>query len=402
MNIRRGGLALGAVALVAAFATGSRALGVVGVGFVLAGALTWLWAWLVDGPVTVTETITPAPAIEGDRVCVAVEARRMSHAPVGSMTLRVSVGRLGERTCRLRAKGWERAATTDLDLGRLPRGVFTLSGTEVVIGDLLGLVTVTPVVACEPATIVVRPRLTALDGLFSDAGRAAGDGRRVLLRRTAGFDFHSVRQYEQGESLRRVHWPTSARRGELMVKELEDTAHDGVVVILDCDPGCTAGSAPSSFDVAVRVAGSLLQAHASRARLATLVTSGRSRPVVPVRTATADLDGAIGHLAASEPDALDGLARFLAGDHAWLANGELAIVTSTTDAAAFAQIVTLAARRLVSVAWIDAASFVGRPTRVEPGLLRLTAHGIPTAAVRNDDDLRTVLSARSAQAVAHG
>ena len=44
-----------------------------------------------------------------------------------------------------------------------------------------------------------------VDGLFSDAGRAAGDGRKILLRRTAGFDFHSVREYEQGESLRRVH-----------------------------------------------------------------------------------------------------------------------------------------------------------------------------------------------------
>lgn len=401
MSVRRGGLALGAVALVAALVTGSRPLGVVGVGFLIAGAVTWLWAWLVDSPVSVTQTVTPSPALERDRVRVALQLRRRSGVPVGSTTVRVSAGRLGERSCRLRADG-RRGARGELDLGRLPRGVYPLSDPQVAFGDLLGLVTVTPHVTCAAATVVVRPRLTALDGLFSDAGRAVGDGRRILLRRSAGFDFHSVRQYEQGESLRRVHWPSSARRGELMVKELEDTAQDGVVVVLDCDPRCATGAPPdSSFDAAVRVAGSLLQAHASRGRQATLVSTGRARAVVPVRSA-GDLDGAVGQLAAAEADALDGLARFLAGDHARLGGGELVVVTATTDPAAFAQILALGARRLVSTAWIDAASFVGRPTRTEPGLLRLGAHGVPAAVVRKGDDLASVLSARTVQAVAHG
>ena len=38
-------------------------------------------------------------------------------------------------------------------------------------------------------------------------GARSHDGRRLLLRRPAGFDLHSVREYEQGESLRKVHWP---------------------------------------------------------------------------------------------------------------------------------------------------------------------------------------------------
>jgi uncharacterized protein (DUF58 family) len=399
MTIRRGGLALGAIALAAAVATGSRALGVVGVGFLLAAGVSWLWAWLVDGPVAVVQTITPAPATEGDRVCIGIEVRRYSQTPLGSMTVRLSIGRLGERTCRMRGQG--RLAAGEIDLGPLPRGVFTLSGTEVTLGDLLGLVTITPRASCEPATVVVRPRLTALEGLFSDAGRATGDGRRVLLRRSAGFDFHSVREYEQGESLRRVHWPSSARRGQLMVKELEDTAHDGVVVILDCDPQCAVGAPPdSSFDAAVRVAGSLLQAHALRGRVATLVSTGRTRAVVPVRSATSDFDGAVSALAAAELDARDGLARFLSGDHHWASSGELAVVTATTDPAAFAAVLALATRRLVSIVWIDAASFASRPKRAEPGLLRLAAHGIPTAVVRRGDDLAAALSARTLEATA--
>ena len=400
MNRWRGGLALGAVALTAAVASGSRALGVVGVGFLLASGLTWLWTWFAESPTSVAYAVDPAPATEGHRVRVAVEVRRASKVLLGSITVRATLGRLGRRSCLLRSQG--RVSHGTFDLERLPRGVYRITETEVTLGDLLGLVSVSPPLACDPVTVVVRPRLVALDGLFSDAGSIGGDGRRLLLRRAAGFDFHSVREYEQGESLRRVHWPTSARRGQLMVKELEDTAHDGVVVMLDCDPSGAVGAAPgSSFDVAVCAAGSILQAHVSRGRLVMFASTGRGRPVVSVRSAAADLGGALDGLAAAEPDAPHGLARSLSGIQPSLASaGELVFVTATCDPAAFASALALAGRRAVSLVWIDAASFAGRPSRAEPGLIRLAAHGIPTAVVRRGDDLANVLSARVFEAVA--
>jgi uncharacterized protein (DUF58 family) len=402
VSVWRGGVALGAIALAAAVSSGSRALGVVGVGFLLASGLTWLWTWIAESPASVTHTVQPVPAMEGDRVRVAVEVRRSSRLLLGSMALTATIGRLGERTCRLRVQG--RTARGEIDLGRMPRGVFPISRTEVTLGDLLGLVSLSPTVSCQPARVVVRPRLVELDGLFSEAGRAGGDGRRLLLRRSAGFDFHSVREYEQGESLRRVHWPTSARRGQLMVKELEDRAHNGVVVILDCDPPGAVGEPPdSSFDVGVRAAGSILRAHAIRGRPATFVSTGRERAVVPVRSAADDLGGAVTALAAAEPDALYGLARFLGTDTPAVAGGgEVVIVTATLDPAAFAAVLALAGRRIVSVVWVDAASFAARPTRAEPGILRLAAHGIPTAVVRRGDDLADELSARRLEALGSG
>ena len=400
MSLWRGGLGLGAVTLTAAIASGSRSLGVVGVGFVLASALTWLWTWFADSPATVTYTITPPRATEGDHVRVSVEVRRTSRSLLGSMTGNATIGRLGRRTWRLRSRG--RVARAELDLDKPPRGVFAISGTEVELGDLLGLVTVTPTLAVEPATVVVWPRLVALDGLFTEAGRAGLDGRRMLLRRAAGFDLHSVREYEQGESLRRVHWPTSARRGQLMVKELEDTAHDGVVLVLDCDPAGSVGTPPrSSFDIAVRAAGSILQTHIARGRRTTLVSTGRERIVVRDRSAKADLDSVLSALAAVVPDATCSLARFLRDvEPAVAGGGELVLVTATVDPAAFTAVLALGSRRALSVVWIDAASFAGRPTRAEPGVLRLSAHGIPTAVVRRGDDLARVLSARALEAVA--
>jgi uncharacterized protein (DUF58 family) len=188
-----------------------------------------------------------------------------------------------------------------------------------------------------------------------------------------------------------------------MVKELEDTPNDGVVVVLDCDGRCHAGEAhDSSFDAAVRAAGSLVQAHATRGRLATLVSTGREQLVVPVRSAVGDLDGVLTALAAAEPNSRHGLAHFLAGDHTWSASGEIVVVTSTDDPAAFAQVLSLSARHSVSVVWIDAPSFASRRTRAEPGLLRLAAHGVPSAVLRKGDDLGAVLSARAFEAVARG
>ena len=401
MSAWRGGLGLGAIALGAAVASGSRPLGVVGVGFLLAWGVTWLWTWLAERPVALALDVRPDSAREGDRVSLAAEVRRTSRVPLGSVTVDLALGRLGRRSQGLRGHG--RGLTTRIDLGPLPRGVYVIDDAKVVVGDLLGLTSLTPPVAFEKTTLVVRPRLVALDGLFCDAGVVGGDGRRLLLRRAAGFDFHSVREYEQGESLRRVHWPTSARRGQLMVKELEDTSHDGVVVVLDCEAAGAVGTPPdSSFDTAVRAAGSVLQTHATRGRVATLVSTGRGCTAIQVRTAHAELGGAVTALAAAIADAPCGLARALRELPARGAGGELTIVTATRDPAAFAGVLALAARRPVSLVWVDAASFAARPTRAEPGILRLAAHGIPTAVVRRGDDLAAALAGRVLGAAAHG
>ena len=396
-----GALLLGMGVTVAALAFGSRPLGVVGIGLLLAAGAARVWADLVREGVSVAYVFDPAPAIEGDRVRLRVEARRASRIPVGSFVARGRLGRLGDYECRLRGHG--RTAVGELDLGRLPRGRFANSEARLVLGDHLGLESVS--IPVDPGVaVVVQPRLVELRTLFSEAGRLGGDGRRLLLRRSAGFDFHSVRAYEQGESLRRVHWPTTARRGQLMVKELEDSPRDAVVVLLDCNPAGAAGQPPdSSFDAAVRAAGSVLRVHAARGRKATLVTTGRDAAVVPVRSLEGDFSAALGALAAAEPDALHGLARSLGREQTPATRaGELVVVTAALEPGAVEALLGAAMRRLVSVVWLDAPSYAGRPTRAVPGVLRLTAAGVPVAVVRRGEDLSAALDPPRADAVAHG
>ena len=397
-----GALALGAGVTAAAFAFGSPPLGLMGIGLLLAGAGTRAWAGLAGSGAALAFRVASSPVTEGDRVRLSVVARRDSGVPVGSVVVAGTLGRLGPLELRLRGSG--REASGELQLGSVPRGVYRLDEPRVVLGDFLGLTAVSPRVRLESDTLVARPRLAQLDALFSDAGRFSGDGRRLLLRRSAGFDFHSVREYEQGESLRRVHWPTSARRGQLMVKELEDRTRDGVVVLLDCDPRGVAGEPPdSSFDVSVRAAGSLLAAHAGRGRAATLVTTGSDRSALQVRLGEGDLDAALVVLAAAEPDAAAPVSRALAGGSTAASRaGELMVVTAMLDTRTTTALLDAGQRQLVSVVWVDAPSYVGRPTRVNPHALRLAAAGVPVAAVRRGDDLAVALGSHGREAAVGG
>jgi uncharacterized protein (DUF58 family) len=46
-------------------------------------------------------------------------------------------------------------------------------------------------------------------------------------------EFHGLRSYQSGDSPRLIHWRTSARRGELMVREFEDEPSDNLLLVLD-------------------------------------------------------------------------------------------------------------------------------------------------------------------------
>jgi uncharacterized protein (DUF58 family) len=101
--------------------------------------------------------------------------------------------------------------------------------------------------------VVVFPRIYDVDspaatGVEMISGGRSRGGRRV----NTGSHFAGVRGWQPGDSLRQVHWKTTARRGELMVKTFEEELGGRVTLILDC-----AESELRLVDNAVRAAGSL-------------------------------------------------------------------------------------------------------------------------------------------------
>jgi uncharacterized protein (DUF58 family) len=400
--MRRGGaLVLGGVVLGAAVVFASRPLGVAGLGLLLAALVARVWVSLAGGPVDVRTTVSPDPATEGDEVTVRIDAARGSRLPVGSAVVVGTLDGIGSYECRLRSQAGR--LTGELELGRLPRGLFEGADAMIELRDPLGLEARSRPLGV-PVTALVQPRLVDLRGLFDDRGRLPGESRRFLMRRPSGFDLHSVREYEQGESLRRVHWPTTARRGQLMVKELEDSPRESLVVVLDCDPAGDAGTSPdSSFDDAVRAAGSVLRVHVLRGRRCALVTTTQPDCTTRASSLEGEFASVLGTLASVQADAPHDLARFLEQPPRAVGQAlEIVVVTASETPAAARRLLELAGRRAVAVVWVDAASYVGRPTRAVPALLQLSAAGIPIAVVRHGEDLATALEASRAEARASG
>ena len=382
---RRGrfALALGVLTYLAAWGFGSRVLYPAAVGLLLAVLLAWLAVRVTARPIELRRSLRADP-VEGEDVHVGVQLELEAPLAPAGITLVERYARLGERRTPLRREGshlWARYA-----LPEVPRGRYPIDAVAVV-EDPFGLERIELPLERQPA-LVVYPRLVQLERLFSETGAHAREGRRVLLQRPSGFDVHSVREYVEGDSLRKVHWRSTARRGRLMVKELEDSPRDELAVVLD-------GHAPSavgeSFDVAVRAAGSVLQAYARRGRRAVLVVGGAAMHVQRVH-AEGDWRRALELLAGAEPDGDLAAERLLSGDRnpAGLAI-DLIVVTSRLPAALVERLVQRAgAHRSTAVVYVEAASWNGRRF-TEPSLLRLQAAGVAVAVVRRGDDLRRVL-----------
>jgi uncharacterized protein (DUF58 family) len=373
-------LVLGAATYLGAWAFGSKILYPVALGLPLAVLLGWLWTALANRPLQLRRTIPPGERLEGDDVKVGLELVSEQHLVPARWTLREQVGRLGELVMTVGQNGRARYI-----LRNVPRGRYEFQDTVAVIEDPFGLQRVEQRLDA-PGALLVYPRLVELDRLFSDAGARAHDGRRMLLRRPSGFDLHSVREYEHGDSLRKVHWRSTARRAQLMVKELEDAPRDEVAIVLDADPEAVVGE---SFDVQVRAAGSLLLAHVRRGRRALLVINGAQREHQGVRAGESDWRAALDLLAAAEPEPGLPLAALLAGENSSVGRAlELCVVTASLPPRLVERLVDRAlGSGHVSLVLIDPASFADAEPAVRPELLRLQAAGVALVVLRAGDDL---------------
>jgi uncharacterized protein (DUF58 family) len=390
-------LGLGLGVYFAAWAFGSTPLYPVATGLLLVVGLAWVWVRLANRPLRVQRGWGDAEHVEGDDVPVVVQLEASGSVQPAAATLVERIGRLGVERHALRRNG--RRLSVRYVLERLPRGRYTFEDVRVEIADPFGLERVS-VPLPAPGALLVYPRLVRLARLFSESGAHSHDGRRLLLRRQSGFELHGVREYEQGESLRRVHWRSTARRGQLMVKELEDAPRDEIAVLLDADAASVVGD---SFDVQVRAAGSILDSYVRRGRRAVLVLNSERRDSQQVHSAAADWRRALELLAAAEPTGRSPVAQLLAQHDGPAARAlELVLVTARLEPALVDRLVQRAAsRRKVSLVYVDPTSFTGGRRRPEPLLLRLHGAGIPLTAVRAGDDLEAALEGATTVKAAH-
>jgi uncharacterized protein (DUF58 family) len=140
---------------------------------------------------------------------------------------------------------------------RLPthqRGVFPLPPIEVRREDPFRLArTVRP--EGGPAEIKVTPRIRLMPGLARGIAVAL-EGADAKLAQQGTIVFHRLREYVDGDDLRLVHWPSTAKTGQLVVRQHVDVTEASALVVVDDSYASYAD--PLAFEEALDVAASAL------------------------------------------------------------------------------------------------------------------------------------------------
>lgn len=173
-----------------------------------------------------------AGLIEGDPVEVDVEVRL--DQPAERLTVRVE----GNPTVAIGpAVTTARAVTTDtigVCVTLTPTRWGPAQAPTLVVSAVsrAGLRTATSRLAL-PLELVALPRPVPVGPMTAALAGRARVGNHVAARVGDGVEFAGVRPFTAGDSLRRVHWPISSRRGELYVTERAAEAAVDVVVVID-------------------------------------------------------------------------------------------------------------------------------------------------------------------------
>jgi uncharacterized protein (DUF58 family) len=194
-------------------------------------------------------------------------------------------------------------AAYDLPTGR--RGVASVGPLVVTVGDPIGLAERRLEVA-GPARLVVHPRIRPVLALPGSATRETRRGATHPTRSPQGDDFFALRQYEVGDDLRRVHWRSTARLGDLMLRQDELRFGEVATVLLDTRPSAHRGD---SFERALEVAASVAAALVEDGRRLRFITTGgfdieldRTRSGASHSRSEGKWAAILDHLAVIEPD----------------------------------------------------------------------------------------------------
>lgn len=216
----------------------------------------------------VERAIVPERARADQDVTITLSLRNRGGAAAPMLLLEDRLpARLPGRS-RFTLNGIERNGRRDLSYVVRPsrRGTYDVGPLSIRIVDPFGLATLSSQGA--PAhSFLIHPRTEALV-LPQDAGERRSLSTAALRQPTGtqGEDFYALREYVQGDDLRKVHWPSTARRGKVMIRQEETPWHTRATILIDDRAGAHGGSADSSsFERAIEAAASVVQLyHAAR------------------------------------------------------------------------------------------------------------------------------------------
>ncbi|MFO7585860.1 MAG: DUF58 domain-containing protein [Anaerolineales bacterium] len=298
------------------------------------------------------------------------------------------------------------------------RGVYRLGPTSLVSGDPFGLFTGKRTIP-HADSLLVFPLILPIDDFPSPAGYLPGG--KAIRQKSLEITPHAsgVREYVHGDPLKRIHWPTSARRNRIMVKEFEQDPQAEIWLFLDAEAGVHHALPdasqpkwhdwtlqrrpqftlpPETLEYAATITASLAHYFINQRRAVGLVSEGHSYTVIPAERSERQEVKLLETLAFVQATGRLPLVSLVDSVAARIPYGSSALMVTASARQDVLLAVENAARRGLSpvVILLDPQTF-GWHTSNEPLFENLLARGVPVCRVACGDDLAVALSAFAAQ-----
>lgn len=240
-------LAAGVACVGSAVLLGERDLLRAGILVLMLPVATLLFVGRARYRLSCTRSLQPVRVPVGQPASVTLELRNAGRLPSSVLMLedevpytlgtrpRFVVDQIGPR--------WRREITYTLRSD--VRGRFTVGPLSVRVCDPFGLIEIERAFAARQSLTVTPHVLPLPDGQLHGERSGTGDNRPRAFA-AAGTEDVLIREYRHGDDLRRVHWRSTARMGELMVRREEQPWQTRATLLMDTRTAAHRGSGPAS------------------------------------------------------------------------------------------------------------------------------------------------------------
>ena len=218
--------------LAAALATGNRLLFLLAILTLLTVALCLAGVLWASATMRISAETDREAVYRGDDVTLLLRVRHRGWIPIAPVLLELST-LTADKPRQIRLKNLPgRTQTLRMPLHAAHVGVFTSGIRSCTVEDLMGIFRRKIIPAGTEYSLTVLP-LT-----FEPAPlkMAPGDpGSEIMARATEDLNAPSdVRNYQPGDTMKKIHWKLSLRKGELMVRKFDEPVLQEVLILMDC------------------------------------------------------------------------------------------------------------------------------------------------------------------------
>lgn len=377
-------------------------------------ALSFVWAWLSVRWISIGRKTRARRAQVGRNLDEAFIVRNRSILPKLWLEVRDHSDLPGHQASHVvPALGARRSYRWYVETPCLVRGEFQLGPMTVISGDPFGFF-LSPRRIDATSRVIVYPATVPLNQVHLPIGQISGGAAQRRRAHYVTTNAAGVRDYVSGDSFNRIHWPSTARKDRLLVKEFEIDPLVDIWLFVDFsasslveEPGLQrvgrSGTViptsqtipPSTEEYAVVAAASMANYFIESERALGFAAYTPHREVHQPERGNRQLARILQTLAVARSFSVYSLGQMLTLETPYFTRGtSLVIITASLDPTWIgeAQVLTRRGIRPMCVL-IDPYSFGGfQPVDNTVALLRLAR--IPTLVVRKNDDLSSVLSQR--------